>query len=45
MSLPQKFKAMVVTETADKKFTREVTHKGLADLPAGELLIEVKYSL
>ena len=44
MSLPQKFKAMVVTETADKKFTREVTHKGLADLPAGELLIEVKYS-
>lgn len=44
MSLPQSFKAMVVTETADKKFLREVTRKSLADLPAGELLIEVKYS-
>ncbi len=44
MSLPQNFKAMVVTETADKKFLREVTRKSLADLPAGELLIEVKYS-
>lgn len=44
MSLPQSFKAMVVTETAEKKFLREVTHKSLTDLPAGELLIEVKYS-
>lgn len=44
MSLPQSFKAMVVTETAEKKFAREVTKKSLADLPAGELLIEVKYS-
>jgi putative YhdH/YhfP family quinone oxidoreductase len=35
---------MVVTETADKKFTREVTQKRLKDLPPGELLIEVKYS-
>ena len=44
MSLPQSFKAMVVSETADKKFIREVTHKSLADLPAGELLINVQYS-
>lgn len=44
MSLPQSFKAMVVTETAEKKFAREVTKKSLTDLPAGELLIEVKYS-
>lgn len=44
MPVPQQFKAMLVTETADKRFVREVTRKSLADLPAGELLIEVKYS-
>ena len=44
MSLPQSFKALVVTETADKQFVREVAQKCLAELPAGELLIEVKYS-
>ena len=44
MSLPQSFKAMVVTETADKTFIREVKHKSLSDLPSGELLIEVQYS-
>src|SRR2546428_3053481 len=44
MPLPQTFKAMVVTETADKKFVREIKEKKLSDLPAGELLIEVKYS-
>jgi putative YhdH/YhfP family quinone oxidoreductase len=44
MPLPQSFKAMVVRETADKKFLREVIHKSLTDLPGGELLIEVKYS-
>jgi acrylyl-CoA reductase (NADPH) len=44
MPLPQTFKAMVVTETAEKKFITEVTQRSLSDLPAGELLIEVKYS-
>jgi putative YhdH/YhfP family quinone oxidoreductase len=44
MALPQSFKAMVVSETADKKFVREVKQKNLEDLPAGELIIEVKYS-
>ena len=44
MPLPQTFKAMVVSETADQKFIREIRQKGLSDLPAGELLIEVKYS-
>jgi acrylyl-CoA reductase (NADPH) len=44
MPLPQTFKAMVVSETADQKFIREIRQKGLPDLPAGELLIEVKYS-
>ena len=44
MALPQTYKAMVVTETADKKFIREITQKQLSDLPAGELIVEVKYS-
>jgi acrylyl-CoA reductase (NADPH) len=44
MPLPQTFKAMVVSETADQKFIREIRQKEFSDLPAGELLIEVKYS-
>ncbi|HSE86044.1 MAG TPA: YhdH/YhfP family quinone oxidoreductase [Candidatus Binatia bacterium] len=42
--MPQTFKAMVVSETADQRFLREIRKKELSDLPAGELLIEVKYS-
>src|SRR5688572_3400522 len=44
MPLPQNFKAMVVSETDDKKFPREIKQVALSDLPAGELVIEVKYS-
>src|SRR5262249_40192556 len=44
MPLPQTFKAMVVSETADQKIIREGRLRKLSDLPAGELLIEVKYS-
>jgi acrylyl-CoA reductase (NADPH) len=44
MPLPQTFKAMVVSETAEKTFVREIRQKALNDLPAGELIIEVKYS-
>lgn len=44
MPLPQSFKAMVVSETADKKFVREIKQRNLSELPAGELLIEVRYS-
>src|ERR671913_2241339 len=44
MPLPQTFKAMVVSETGDKKFPREIKQVALSDLPAGELVIEVKYS-
>lgn len=44
MALPQSFKAMVVSETADKKLSREIKQRELSDLPAGELIIEVKYS-
>ena len=44
MSLPHSFKAMVVRETAEKQFVREVKQKSLSELPANEVLIEVKYS-
>lgn len=44
MSLPQTFKAIVVSERADKKFVREVQQRNMDDLPAGELIIEVRYS-
>jgi acrylyl-CoA reductase (NADPH) len=44
MALPQSFTAMVVSETAEKKFVREIKQKDLSELPAGEVLIEVKYS-
>jgi putative YhdH/YhfP family quinone oxidoreductase len=38
------FKAMVVTETADKQFVREIKQKQIDDLPPGEVLINVRYS-
>jgi acrylyl-CoA reductase (NADPH) len=44
MALPQTFTAMVVSETAEKTFSREIRERALGDLPAGELIIEVKYS-
>jgi len=44
MALPQTFKAMVVSETVEKTFPREIRERALSDLPAGELIIEVKYS-
>lgn len=44
MALPKSFKAMVVAETAEKTFSREIRERALNDLPAGELIIEVKYS-
>lgn len=39
-----KFRAMVVTETEDKKYTREIKEKTIADLPPGDVLINVHYS-
>jgi acrylyl-CoA reductase (NADPH) len=38
------FKAMIVTETADKQFIRTISEKHINDLPAGEVLIKVHYS-
>lgn len=38
------FKAMVITETSEKTFTREITERSLSDLPEGEVLVKVQYS-
>jgi acrylyl-CoA reductase (NADPH) len=38
------FPALVITETEDKKYLREIKERTLEDLPAGEVLIRVKYS-
>lgn len=38
------FKAFEVTEVADRQFESAVIEKSIADLPAGDVLIEVHYS-
>lgn len=38
------FKAMIVTETEDKQFVRAIGEKHIEELPAGEVLIKVRYS-
>ncbi len=39
-----KFKAMMVTETGEKEFKREIITRQIDDLPQGDILINVKYS-
>lgn len=38
------FRAMVVTEVAEKQFVREIKQIHIDDLPAGDVLIKVQYS-
>ncbi len=38
------FKALVVSENAEKQYVRTITQRNIEDLPAGELLIKVHYS-
>jgi acrylyl-CoA reductase (NADPH) len=38
------FSALVITDTEDKKYLREIKERNLEDLPAGEVLVRVKYS-
>lgn len=40
----KEFKSMVVTETKDKEYIREIKNKSISDLPKGDVLINVKYS-
>jgi len=43
MSITQ-FKAMVVTESKDNKFSREIVNREIGTLPEGDVLIHVNYS-
>ena len=38
------FKAMVVIESEDKQYLRNITQKGIDELPPGDVLIRVSYS-
>ncbi|SHH93756.1 YhdH/YhfP family quinone oxidoreductase [Clostridium grantii] len=38
------FKSMVVTEHADKKYSRKIQERSIDSLPSGDILIKVKYS-
>jgi putative YhdH/YhfP family quinone oxidoreductase len=40
----QKFRAMWVTETAEKAYERAIVTRNVDDLPAGDVLVQVKYS-
>lgn len=42
--MAKNFKALVVSEAADKKMLREVRQRSTDELPAGDLLIRVHYS-
>ncbi|WOH37811.1 YhdH/YhfP family quinone oxidoreductase [Thalassotalea fonticola] len=44
MSQLNTFKALLVEEVADNKFTQKITERTLADLPDNDLLIDVYYS-
>ena len=44
MTLPDEFKALVVTETDDKQFVRVVEQKRISDLPEGDVIVQVGYS-
>jgi len=38
------FKALIITETEDKQFLRQILSKTVDDLPPGDVLVEVHYS-
>ncbi|MBT8359416.1 MAG: oxidoreductase, partial [Deltaproteobacteria bacterium] len=38
------FKALVITETEDKKYLRQICDKTVDDLPPGDVIIQVHYS-
>lgn len=42
--IPESFEALVVSETGEKTFAREIVRRRVEDLPAGEVLVEVHYS-
>jgi acrylyl-CoA reductase (NADPH) len=42
--MSEHFKAMIVEQQAEKKFTRRIDNKTISELPEGPLLIRVRYS-
>jgi putative YhdH/YhfP family quinone oxidoreductase len=38
------FKALVVAETADKQYSRQILDRSISDLPPGDVVVEVHYS-
>ena len=44
MTLPDKFKALVVTETAENQFIRSIEQKKIDDLPEGDVVVQVLYT-
>ncbi len=42
--MAEKFKAMIVEEQAEKKFTRRIGERSISELPEGDLLIKVEFS-
>ena len=44
MTRPNEFKALVVSETDDKQYLRTITTRTIDDLPAGEVIVQVRYS-
>ena len=38
------FKALIISETSEKQYSREISQRQIADLPAGEILVKVHYS-
>ena len=44
MTRPETFKALVVTETEDKQFNRQISTRTIDDLPDGDVIVQVHYS-
>jgi putative YhdH/YhfP family quinone oxidoreductase len=44
MEIPTQFKAVVVDKTADKQIVRTIEERSVNDLPAGDLVVRVRYS-
>ncbi len=42
--MSKKFKALVVTESGEKQFTRSICEKSVDDLPDGDVLVKVNWS-
>ncbi len=44
MTLPDVFKALVVSETEDKQYVRSIEERSIDDLPEGDVVVQVQYS-